>query len=77
MIELINSIIDDVGKMRIRAGADPAGRPDFSHGVQMDSKPLPSSKSGIFLQGKTAFWEKVFLHGRPCKKSFAEKANFP
>ena len=43
---------------------DPAGRPDFSHGVQMDSKPFPSSKSEIFLQGKTAVLEKVFLHGR-------------
>ena len=77
MIELINSIIDDVGKMRIRAGADPAGRPDFSHGVQMDSKPLPSSKSGIFLQGKLAFSAKDFLHGRPCKKTFSQKAVFP
>ena len=44
--------------------SDPAGRPEFSHGVQMDSKRIPPSKSGIFLQRKTAVERTSSLRGR-------------
>ena len=56
--------------------SDPAGRPEFSHGVQMDSRRFPSSNSEIFLQGKTTVEVTGFLRGRPRKELVLSTAVF-
>ena len=57
--------------------SDPAGRPEFSHGVQMDSRRFPSSNSEIFLQGKTTVEVTGSLRGRPRKKPVISTAVLP
>ena len=70
MEHLLNSLDAlNIFNMHSDPDSDPAGRPEFSHGVQMDSRRFPSSNSEIFLQGKTTVEVTGFLRGpRPRKE---------